>query len=178
MTVTAAQAAPITLFRGRHSWASSFHRAPFYMPDTPHITSWPTREHYYQAAKALSGSDADWILSAPTPGEAKHRGRLVQLPAGWDGRKKIVMIQAVLTQFSAPYLPLQGLLLATDDALLIEGNRWGDDYWGAIPCDQAALASRPPDMPVWPAGSSWDVPYLSGHNWLGRILMMARDLVA
>jgi hypothetical protein len=55
--------------------------------------------------------------------------------------------------------------------VLIEGNHWGDHYWGAVPAPKA-----PPGLPAWQIGgyaSGW----LCGHNWLGRLIMMVRDVM-
>lgn len=47
------------------------------------------------------------------------------------------------------------LLIATGDALLEEGNKWHDNFWGDCTCD--------------------DCRDIEGENWLGKLLMQVRD---
>jgi predicted NAD-dependent protein-ADP-ribosyltransferase YbiA (DUF1768 family) len=71
-----------------------------------------------------------------------------------------------LAKFRPP--DLRDLLLGTGEATLIEGNTWGDDYWGAVANAQDV------QEPLWLAA---DGTYLTGRNWLGRILMTTRELM-
>ena len=48
---------------------------------------------------------------------------------GWDGMKDGIMLGLLRKKFSDP--KKAGLLLATGRRRLIEGNIWGDRYWGA-----------------------------------------------
>lgn len=91
---------------------------------------YPTVEHAYQAAKT---DDLEWkkrIRLAATPTDAKRLGRRCPLCADWDTIKLRVMYSLVLRKFQDP--GLRRLLLATGDAELIEGNTWGDRYWGQV----------------------------------------------
>lgn len=87
-----------------------------------------TVEHHYQAAKAVKPEDAARILTAPTPGAAKKLGRRVLMRSAWESEKVIVMLVLLRMKFAIP--ELRDKLLATGDATLIEGNHWGDIYWG------------------------------------------------
>lgn len=158
----------IVSFRGAYSCFSSFWYAPFTMPEFPG-TILPTREHYFQARKAVSSADLNWILTAPSPQEAKRRGNAIQCRENWDDLRRLVMMQAVLTQFSA-HDPMRSVLGGTGRAVLVEGNSWGDTYWGAVVSGSELTGNAP----VWSCGGL----VLAGHNWLGRILMMARDVLA
>ena len=115
------------------------------------------------------------ILECPTPGEAKKRGRSVKIRPDWELIKRRMMLEVVLAKF-APGSQLAGLLVSTGDRVLVEGNTWGDAYWGAVPAEQGVIL---------PAGSGqppvWTMPdgrMLAGHNWLGRELMMVRDVIS
>lgn len=117
-------------------------------------TVYPTVEHYYQCAKAATNEDWRRVWDCRSAAEAKRMGRKVTIRADWDAVRKQVMLTGLLAKFSqCP--ELRHNLLATAPALLVEVNTWGDRYWGA-------------EM-VW--GS------LDGENWLGRLLMMVRDVL-
>lgn len=106
-----------------------------------------TVEHFFQAAKT---TDPGWnaeIMAAPTPAAAKKLGRRAPLRPDWDDVKIQVMLELLRTKFSDP--ELAQMLLDTGDAELIEGNWWGDRFWG--------------------------VSKGSGENHLGRLLMQVRD---
>lgn len=128
---------------------------------------WRTSEHAYQAGKATTPGDFRYIRDAPTAGEAKRRGRQIALRPDWDEIKRVTMLQVVFTKFSFP--DLRDRLVATGPAVLIEGNSWHDDYWGAIP------DTKTPEGQLWVCN---DGTYLAGRNWLGRILMSVRELLA
>lgn len=110
-----------------------------------------TVEHWFQAAKANSPEDIDYVLSAATPGSAKGRGRRIALRPDWEEVKLRHMELILREKFSDRELARK--LVDTGDAELIEGNTWGDTYWGM--CNDV------------------------GENHLGRLLMRVRaDLVA
>lgn len=80
--------------------------------------------------------------------QAKKLGRQIHLRDDWNDVKLKVMRLAVREKFEQnPYL--LGLLLATGDKYLEEGNWWGDTFWG--------------------------VSHGRGENNLGKILMSFRD---
>jgi ribA/ribD-fused uncharacterized protein len=128
--------------------------------------NWLTAEHTFHAGKTANPSDFRFIRDAPTPGEAYRRGRKIALRPDWGQVRRQIMLQVVTAKFSNP--DLRGQLVATGSAPLINGNSWGDDYWGAVPTTSN------------PVGELWqaiDGTYLAGYNWLGRILMMTRELM-
>lgn len=134
-------------FTGEYAFLSNF---------SPHgilygAVWFPTVEHFFQAAKAPDLQARDWVITAPTPGEAKRRGRRLDLPGNWDQLKRGVMLQGVLSKFMQ-HPELRNRLIETDGASLEEVNTWGDRYWGT-------------------AGGQ-------GENWLGRILMQVREVLA
>ncbi len=138
----------ITEFRGPHRFLSNFHPSP--------IRTWSyllrreavfhTVEHGYQACKTL---DATWhrlILEAPTPAIAKKLGRQCPVREDWEGLKLPLMRHLIDLKFDDP--TLADALLSTGEVQLVEGNTWGDTFWGV--CRGV------------------------GDNWLGRILMEKR----
>lgn len=141
----------ITQFHGPFRFLSNFEPPPVVVDGAPY----PTVEHAYQAMKTL---DLDWrerIRRAPTPGKAKHMGQqLVNLRPDWEEIKISVMTDLVRKKFNHGPAKLQ--LIATGDAWLIEGNSWGDTFWGAVH-----------DNGEW-----------IGQNNLGKILMLIREELA
>lgn len=110
---------------------------------------YPSAEHAYQAAKTLDMGMRRKIAAIPRPGQAKRAGRNVVLREDWDTVKLDVMRRILEMKFSVP--SLRAKLLATGDARLVEGNTWGDRFWGEY-------AGR-------------------GANHLGRLLMETREKI-
>jgi ribA/ribD-fused uncharacterized protein len=106
-------------------------------------------EHAYQAAKTLDPSEREHVRSAPTPAMAKERGQGVTMRPDWNDCKVAVMRHLLEQKFSDPVL--RARLAATGPLELIEGNTWGDRFWGVYEGQ--------------------------GQNWLGRLLMELRDAV-
>jgi len=111
---------------------------------------YPTVEHAYQAAKTTDLNQRKFIREARTPKIAKQLGGGVTLREDWEMVKVAVMGTLVLQKFSKN-LDLRSRLLATGDAILEEGNWWGDNFWGMF------------------RGK--------GKNHLGKILMQVRETI-
>lgn len=140
----------ITRFAGRWAFLSNFHPAPLVWEQI----EYPTSEHAFNAGKSLRMDERLWIAAAPTPGEAKRRGRSVHLRPCWDERVRYqVMAEVLRAKFADPQLAAQ--LLATGDATLVEGVTWHDQCWADCLCGRPQCA-RP------------------GENHLGRLLMDLR----
>lgn len=137
-------------FTGAHAYLSNFHRGQPLLIDG---LEYATAEHYFNAAKTLDRGEHEHVRTAPTPAEAKRRGRRVTLRPDWDTRVRYdVMRLALAAKFTDPDLHAQ--LLATGDALLVEGNHHHDSHWGQCLC--TAHRATP------------------GTNHLGRALMALR----
>ena len=108
---------------------------------------YPSVEHAYQAAKTLDEAERKEIREAPLARDAKRLGKAVTQQSGWEGKKLGVMEDLVRQKFQS--MGLRQQLLETGDAQLVEGNTWGDTFWGV--CKG------------------------KGHNHLGKILMRIRD---
>ena len=174
MTIPSLAPAPITSFRGPYRFLSNFGQTPFEFPLVYSLQdSWPDAEHPYQAAKAMGLQDQKWIADAPTAGEAKRRGSQVTRRSDWNQVKRQIMMQIVLAKFARPQT--RGMLLATEYAALVEGNTWGDYFWGAV--NPNLLLDQPQPVPQLPVHYG-EGEVLVGWNWLGRILMMTRDLMS
>ena len=108
---------------------------------------YPSIEHAYVAAKTLDESKRLEISKVRTPGEVKRLGRSLELREDWEDVKLDVMKELVTKKFNNSKLKRQ--LLATKDQELVEGNTWGDTFWGV--CRD------------------------KGSNHLGKILMQVRQ---
>lgn len=117
----------IDCFIKEYRWLSNFHESPVTLDGV----TYPTVEHAYQAAKTSSPEAREIIRSAPKPGMARKLGQDVPLEGDWDTRRVTVMRELLVQKFSVE--PLRTRLLDTGDAELIEGNWWGDKFWGV--CD-------------------------------------------
>lgn len=85
-------------------------------------------EAAYQAAKCKNPNERLAFLWL-TPSMAKRYGKMVEIRPDWDEVKKRIMRDIVYLKFSQ-WPDLREKLLATGEAELIEGNTWGDTYWG------------------------------------------------
>jgi ribA/ribD-fused uncharacterized protein len=130
-------------FKGEYGFLSNFH--PYEMEWMKR--TWKCSESIYQAMKDLH-SDLDWFCTLDA-NQAKQAGKKVQLRHDWDDVKLPLMEDILRVKFS--YWDLKAMLLFTGKAELIEGNWWGDRYWGV--CKG------------------------TGENHLGKLLMKLRDEV-
>jgi ribA/ribD-fused uncharacterized protein len=114
----------IDSFSGKYRFLSNFYPAKVVLDGF----FYKTTEHAYQAAKTLDEFKREQIRLAETAGEAKKLGQKVKLRHDWDEVKIEVMTDLVRQKFQNE--PLKNKLLETGDAELIEGNTWGDVFWG------------------------------------------------
>lgn len=135
----------ISDFRGEYRWLSNFHLVEVELAGL----RFPSTEHAYQAAKTLDIAKRRAIQALPTCRQAKRAGQRLELRDDWEQVKVKVMLDLQRQKYAVPYL--REKLLATGDAELVEGNTWGDRFWGV--CGDTGL------------------------NWLGRLLMQVRDEV-
>ena len=115
----------IDSFSGPYHFLSNFSAAEVWLDGE----SYPSTEHAYQAAKTTDRGWRRMVQLAPTPNAAKRIGRKAPMRQGFDDIKVEVMFQLVRQKFRQ-HADLSEKLLATGDAELIEGNWWGDTFWG------------------------------------------------
>lgn len=93
--------------------------------------SFPSTEHAYQAAKFLDLGLRQRFLSG-TPGNAKRLAdelrKQGKVRADWVNVRESIMLHFLRQKFY--HTDLMPLLLETGNAELIEGNWWGDTFWG------------------------------------------------
>lgn len=115
---------PIDSFSGEYRFLSNFYPSPIKW----HDGIYPTVEHIFQAFKTIDPEERDEIRNAKTPGEAKRLGRKVTLRPDWNDIKIEVMNNFLQSKFRIP--ELRNKLMDTGTRELIEGNTWGDRFWG------------------------------------------------
>jgi ribA/ribD-fused uncharacterized protein len=115
---------PITYFSGEFQFLSNFYHAPVNLDGD----TYPTVEHAYQAAKTLDNYIRLQIRDCETPGQAKRAGRKVKMRPDWNMVRLSVMADLLRQKFEDP--ALAKLLLDTHPHPLVEGNTWGDVFWG------------------------------------------------
>ena len=134
----------ISSFDGPNAFLSNFHTCGVEYEGI----LYPSAEHAYQAAKSLDPQVREQVAKASSPGVAKQVGRHIALRSDWDRLKDGIMLDILRIKFArGTFLARQ--LIETQGAALVEGNWWGDTYWGV--CKG------------------------SGLNKLGKILMKVRS---
>ena len=138
----------IDSFMGKYRFLSNFHYAEI----TFNGWLYPTVEHAYQAAKTTDPALQEVIRLAAKPGIAKRLGKALKtkglMRPDWQSMSLSVMELLVRQKFIR-HADLRQMLLDTGDQELIEGNTWGDVFYGV--CKGV------------------------GENHLGKILMKVRS---
>lgn len=132
----------IDSFEGEYGFLSNFY--PLSIEYEGHIYN--SSEHAYQAYKTIDPKKRLHIASAHSAFEAKRRGNAVEIRKDWDNVKVEIMRGILKEKFKHPEMKQK--LIDTGTAELIEGNWWGDTFWGT--CNG------------------------KGQNWLGKLLMEIR----
>lgn len=110
---------------------------------------YPSVEHFYQSHKIADADFANQVREAKSPSEAKSLARVLPIRQDWEDVKLTVMEIGLRLKFGHPYLA--GKLKETGGEDLVEGNTWGDTFWGV------------------------DLQTGEGENHLGRLLMQIRS---
>ena len=139
----------IVSFRGEHRFLSNFG----FCSITLEGVELPSLEHAFVASK-VNQEDVRckaMEISNMTTSEAKRHGRRIPIRNDWNEIRVDVMRALIEQKFN--FINMNGKkLMATKDRMLIEGNEWGDRYWGM---------------------ERTDIGY-EGHNNLGNLLMERR----
>ena len=91
---------------------------------------YPSVEHAYQAQKTLNEDiRLDFSkINKDRACDAKKKSYSIKKREDWDIIKLSIMKDLLFIKFRET--PLKEMLLSTDNAILIEGNQWGDTFWG------------------------------------------------
>lgn len=143
----------IESFRGVHRWLSNFWPVKIYFDGL----IYPTVEHAYQAAKTWDMNTRKKIRNLSTPGESKKywtENENDSPSPDWETKKLNIMRVLIEEKFSFHNeIMLLRVLVDTYDTPIIEGNTWGDTFWGMTKENE-----------IW-----------SGENHLGNIIMNHRS---
>lgn len=135
----------ITNFHGDNRFLSNFYPVVIEFDGS----EYDSVEHAFQAAKTVNPDErVKFQHYGVTPAKAKAMGRTVSLRRDWEQVKNTIMLDLLRLKFEK-YSDLGRCLIATRNAELIEGNWWGDTYWGV--CNG------------------------EGENHLGKLLMQVRE---
>lgn len=132
----------IDSFQDENRWLSNFYLSNILVNNL----IYPSVENAYQALKERN-KDNYLKYTICSPYEAKQLGKKAELIDNWNDVKLRVMLFLVREKFKDFILRVK--LLGTQDKILIEGNNWGDTFWGM--CNG------------------------KGENNLGKILMQVRS---
>lgn len=133
-------------FKGEYRWLSNFWPSKV----TFDGVCYPSVENAYQAAKTIYIPQREQFKNC-TAGQARRLGRSnVKVRDDWHDVKVDIM-RSLIEQKFAPGTELAEKLKSTGDGQLVEGNTWGDIFWGAC--------------------------HGHGHNVLGKLLMQQRSLL-
>lgn len=113
----------IDSFQGEYRFLSNFWPAVVVLEGV----AYPSVEHAYVAAKTLDAV-ARRDIPNMAAGAAKRYGRKLRIRSDWNEVRVSLMENFVHQKFAAPDLAAR--LIATAPAKLIEGNTWGDTFWG------------------------------------------------
>ena len=113
----------ITSFKGSNAFLSNMYPVDVEFDGI----MYPSVEHAFQAAKTIDLEERK-LFRVCSSKEAKKEGRKVNLRADWDVKKVDIMRSLVKAKFSKPMFKEK--LLCTSGKDLIEGNTWGDTFWG------------------------------------------------
>ena len=135
----------LTFTTPEHRWLSNM----TYVDIVYDEINYPSTENFYQAMKYQDKEIRAYVATLK-PHEAKAYSRANKMTSLVFEEKKLqIMEYAQKQKYSKE--PFKSKLLATGDALLEEGNWWGDKFWGV------------------------DIKTRQGENHLGKIIMKIRD---
>ena len=135
----------IMQFKDEYRWLSNF--APVEIEHEGR--TFPSLEHAYQAAKSTDPTWKDYCASGVSSGNVKRKSKNIIYRPDWEEVKVGVMRILVTKKFSVE--PYKTQLIETGDLEIIEGNTWGDTFWGV------------------------DVRTGEGMNILGKMMMEVRN---
>ena len=133
----------ISRFNGKHQFLSNFYPSTIYYNGVLYHSA----EAAFQAQKSEDPTVRE-LFSYLNHRDSKKLGRQILIRSDWDVVRDAVMLEVLIVKFTAN-VDLAQKLRDTGDAVLIEGNTWGDKYWGV--CNG------------------------EGENRLGYTLMLIRD---
>ena len=124
----------INEFRGDYAFLSNFYPAPVSYSSTSsgEIIICNSKFHEEAAASRFEIQDVQFCdFRMHNPSDAKKLGRDLTLRPDWEKVKVRLMYEICMCKFMQNP-ELRDKLLATGESTLIEGNNWGDYFWGKV----------------------------------------------
>lgn len=134
----------IVKFQGENRWLSNFWLCDVELEGL----KFKSVEAAYVAAKTTDIEMRLKIQNLQNPGECKRFGRKIKLRNDWNAVKVEIMTDLVRQKFKNNS-GLREKLIKTGSQMIVEGNTWGDTFWGV--CNGV------------------------GENTLGKIIMKVRE---
>lgn len=137
----------INKFSGEYRFLSNFWPAPIIFEGV----IYPSSEHLYQALKTVIPEEREQVRNTATAALAKRLGKQLSLRDDWNDDLKLKNMEIVVRAKFTQHPDLAEKLKNTSPHNLIEGNWWGDTFFGV------------------------DQKTSKGENHLGKILMKIRS---
>lgn len=134
----------ITDFSGDYEFLSNFYEVSVEYNGL----TYGSTEAAFQAQKCITDEERI-AFTKYSPDKSKRAGKRVNLRPDWEDVKIRIMEEVLRAKFTQ-HKDLAERLISTGDKILIEGNDWGDVFWGA------------------------DSSTGEGENHLGKLLMKIR----
>ena len=136
-------------FRGNFNWLSNFYPCKVIYKDN----EFNSVEQAYMFAK--NDTSGDWLNFClnNSPAMCKAQSKLIKIRDDWDSVKLKIMEDLLFQKFNQE--PFKTKLIETGNRNIVEGNFWGDIFWGV-------------NLKVNPN---------YGENHLGRIIMKIREKI-
>jgi len=115
----------ILSFQGEHRWLSNFHPVKIKFDGL----IFNSVEAAYVAAKTTDRTLREKISLLSSPGECKRFGRKLDIREDWEAVKVDAMRFFLKQKFTHNSF-LGNKLLSTGSCQIVEGNTWGDTFWG------------------------------------------------
>ena len=113
----------INSFDGEYDFLSNFYECPILWKGNLYRNS----ESIYQSYKTLDNVPFDFTKT--TGSQAKKISKKLNVRPDWNKIKFDLMYEICQEKFNQN-TDIAQKLMNTGDAILIEGNYWGDTYWG------------------------------------------------
>lgn len=136
----------ILQFKDEYRWLSNFWLSVVVYEGI----EYPSVENAYQSSKTLDLEHRKYFETC-TSGQAKRRGKELNIRSDWDTIKLSIMEDLLIQKFKHP--ELRQKLIDTGNQKIREGNNWNDRFWGV--CLKTGL----------------------GENHLGYLIVKIRDRI-
>lgn len=124
-------------FRGDYFFLSNYNQHEAFRWRNNYFTSGEQAFAFAKTFYPTSGNEREAdrlaidIIAAKTPGEAKKLGRKAPLDLSlWDGGHKVQIMREIVHAKFRGVTGYGGKLINTGAMMLVEGNDWGDKFWG------------------------------------------------